>query len=447
MQERNDQRPASYNMKAVVRETGLKADTLRAWERRYGLPEPARTEGGHRLYTQRDVETFKWLASRQEEGLSISRAVDLWHSLVKDGQDPLQSMPYAHAPALAPAAGARIEALRQEWLAACQQFDEAIADQILTHAFALYPPETVLIQILMQGLAEIGEQWYQDQVTVQQEHFTSELAIRRVHAMLSATPGPNLPGRILTLCPPGEEHTFSALLMTYLLRRAGRQAHFLGANVPLQRLEQALSSTRPSLVILIAQQLQTAASALSLAYLVQEKRIPLAFAGRIFNRMPEIHRRIPGHFIGENIHEAPAAVEALLNHPQPLPAIPPVSAEARHAHIGFYEHQPQIEATIWRAFLEGDIPEEFLNTAIRFLSESILAALSLGQITLLKDQLVWIEGYARNHDYPDEILGELLEQYTQAIEEALPQNAGMITAVLKQNLLHSSLGKLRDTSM
>ncbi|MBN1317671.1 MAG: MerR family DNA-binding transcriptional regulator, partial [Anaerolineales bacterium] len=40
-----------FNLKVVIKETGLKADTLRVWERRYGLPGPNRTAGGHRLYS------------------------------------------------------------------------------------------------------------------------------------------------------------------------------------------------------------------------------------------------------------------------------------------------------------------------------------------------------------------------------------------------------------
>ncbi len=64
----NDDTPI-YNLKAVVQETGLKPDTLRAWERRYGsLPEPNRTGGGHRLYSQQDINTLKWLLARQDEG-------------------------------------------------------------------------------------------------------------------------------------------------------------------------------------------------------------------------------------------------------------------------------------------------------------------------------------------------------------------------------------------
>ena len=71
----------TFNMKVVVQETGLTPDTLRAWERRYGMPRPERTEGGHRLYSQYEIDMLKWLIVRQEEGLSISNAVDLWRRL------------------------------------------------------------------------------------------------------------------------------------------------------------------------------------------------------------------------------------------------------------------------------------------------------------------------------------------------------------------------------
>src|SRR5215213_9573916 len=79
----------AFNLKVVLNETGLAADTLRAWERRYGLPLPQRTAGGHRLYSQYDIETIKWLIARQAEGLSISRAVDLWNEQLASGTDPL----------------------------------------------------------------------------------------------------------------------------------------------------------------------------------------------------------------------------------------------------------------------------------------------------------------------------------------------------------------------
>src|SRR5574338_89090 len=83
----------AFNLKVVLKETGIAADTLRAWERRYGLPMPQRSAGGHRLYSQRDIHTIKWLIARQAEGLSISRAVDLWNEQTASGSDPLAGLP------------------------------------------------------------------------------------------------------------------------------------------------------------------------------------------------------------------------------------------------------------------------------------------------------------------------------------------------------------------
>ena len=54
-----------YNLKAVVKETGLNPATLRAWERRYGMPQPQRTEGGHSQYCQHDIDTLQWMIARQ----------------------------------------------------------------------------------------------------------------------------------------------------------------------------------------------------------------------------------------------------------------------------------------------------------------------------------------------------------------------------------------------
>ena len=59
-----------YNLKAVVLETGLKPDTLRAWERRYGVLSPGRSEGGYRLYSERDINLFGYAAG------TISIAID-----------------------------------------------------------------------------------------------------------------------------------------------------------------------------------------------------------------------------------------------------------------------------------------------------------------------------------------------------------------------------------
>src|SRR5512138_2452646 len=121
----------AYNLKVVLKETGIAADTLRAWERRYGLPMPQRSAGGHRLYSQRDIETIKWLMKRQAEGLSISRAVDLWNEQIASGVDPLAGpaqtalITTANIPVQYQASNTNLDSFRTRWVEACMEFSES----------------------------------------------------------------------------------------------------------------------------------------------------------------------------------------------------------------------------------------------------------------------------------------------------------------------------------
>ena len=297
----------TFNMKAVVQETGLKPDTLRAWERRYNLPRPERTEGGHRLYSRRDIDTVKWLVSRQKEGLSISHAAEMWFRIESQGRDPLAESVKSTV-TFEPAkeysifsSGEMMNELQQDWLLACTSFNESEAERILAQSFAVFPPESVCIELLQKSLAQIGERWYQGDISVQQEHFASELAIRRIESLIAAAPAPIHRGRLLIACPRDEEHTFASLLLTYLLRRSGWEATFLGANVPLEQLKSTLDAIKPQLVILSAQTLVSASSLFEVAELLSKMGYPVAYGGRIFNALPQLSERIPGYFLGERL--------------------------------------------------------------------------------------------------------------------------------------------------
>src|SRR5215207_5160610 len=130
----------AFNLKVVLKETGLAADTLRAWERRYGLPVPQRSAGGHRLYSQRDIETIRWLMKRQAEGLSISRAVDLWNEQLASSVDPLTGFAQGTSPSTAALPipfqppDTTLDSLRARWVEACTGFSESTAEQTLNQA-------------------------------------------------------------------------------------------------------------------------------------------------------------------------------------------------------------------------------------------------------------------------------------------------------------------------
>jgi DNA-binding transcriptional MerR regulator len=80
-----------YNIKAIAHLVGLLPVTLRAWERRYGLPKPIRGVQGYRYYSVYDLETLLWIKTQMKVGLSISRAIENLKRLRKTGKDPIVS--------------------------------------------------------------------------------------------------------------------------------------------------------------------------------------------------------------------------------------------------------------------------------------------------------------------------------------------------------------------
>lgn len=415
-----DETTPTFNLKVVIRETGIKPDTLRAWERRYGLPVPQRTAGGHRLYSQRDIDIIKWLMARQEEGLSISKAVKLWRSLKQEGNDPLYMAAYqtADVTTISPASSSNLVEMRHNWIEACLRFDESTAEAILTQAFAIYPVAMVCTEVLQKGLAEIGEMWYRNEATVQQEHFASALTMRRLNALVAAAPSPTRLGRVLIACPPGEEHTFAPLLLTLLLRYQGWDVVYLGANVPLARFEVTVDAIKPDLVVLTAQLLRSAASLLDVAQMLTEKGIHVAFGGYVFNATPELRERIPGHYLGEQIQDAVQTVGKILTFDPPVQTGTPVSAVYERATAVYRQKRAQIEAETWQE-TANNVPYEHVSMANTHLSDDIMAALHLGDMSYLGTQINWTKQLINNYDLPANWLKEYLGAYHRAADKHL----------------------------
>lgn len=437
-----DQTP-TFNLKVVVRETGLKPDTLRVWERRYGLPQPERTPGGHRLYSQQDIETLKWLVARQQEGLSISRAVKLWRQLEADGQDPLQVTPSLSAEpeevVVSPAVGDALLELRQAWVAACLDFDQARAEQILNQAFALYSVETVCTEVMQAGLVEIGQGWYESTNSVQQEHFTSELMVRRLEALIVASPMPTRSGRILLACPPEEEHTLSSLLLNLFLRRRGWDIVYLGANVPIERLQATVTAVRPNLVVLVAQRLPTAASLLEMGRALQDMQVPLAFGGLIFNRLPALRSRIPGYFLGEGLEDALRQIEQWLASGQSLP--PRSASELADSQHGqalahYLDQQGAIEAEVRQMLGQDTLSADLLSRVNQYMAAGITAALKLGDIGFLSADITWVEGLLNYHHIPPEVLAAYLAAYYRVAKNHLDEPGQLIVDWLARQMDH-----------
>ncbi len=408
----------TYNLKVVLQETGIKADTLRAWERRYGLPEPDRTGGGHRLYSEYDIEAIKWLLARQAEGLSISRAVTLWRSLEGEGKNPLDELAYSGAAPVA-VGGENLAELRKSWLQACQAFDEKTAERVLSQSFALHPAETVVVEVLQKGLSEIGQGWYRGAVTVQQEHFASALALRRLDAMIAAAPPPTRKGRILVACPPGEDHTFAPLLITLFLRHRGWDVVYLGANVPLAQMADTIQQVRPRLIVMTAMQLRSAAALGEMARFLEAEKTPLAYGGLIFNRTPDLRERIPGVFLGESLIGAVDKVEEIMQRGSAEVAGKTVTRDIRAAYDHYQQRKASIEAGVWQRLEQMGFDAQHMATANVHLSHDIQAALALGDMDYLGPEIDWINAYLAHQNIPPQALQVYLAAYRDAVEAEL----------------------------
>jgi len=407
---------AIFNLSAVIHETGIKPDTLRAWERRYGLPMPERTEGGHRLYSRQDIETIKWLMAQREQGLGISKAVQLWREL----QAAAEESHTAVRPSLTSEAhdeqSDRIAKARDAWFDACMNFDERAAQTALAEAFAVFSVETVCLEVLLPAIVKLGGGWYSGDVTVQQEHFTVSLAVRQVESLIAAAPPPTKPGRILAVCPPREEHVFTLLLVTLILRRAGYDVVYLGANVPIEQIVETVNGGRFQLVVSAAMQLHTAAALADLAEELREHNTPLLYGGRVFSEQPDLQHRIAGYYLGKNLEAMATAVEPYLAAHTTAAPVPPMKKDIQDALEAYTELLPYIEAMVEDLLPKNAVYHQQLHQVNEYLHTGVTAGLRLGNLAYLTADIRWVLGLLSNRGFPDKVLYKYLEVYTQALE-------------------------------
>ena len=427
----------AFNLKVILQETGIAADTLRAWERRYGIPMPQRTAGGHRLYSQYDIETIKWLMTRQSEGLSISRAVDLWNEHNASGNDPLAGLAPSTVispsalPAISFSSDTNLDSLRSQWIDACLNFSEANAEQILNQAFSMFPVEAVCMEVLQKGLAEFGGLWYENRASVQQEHFASGLAMRRLDALLSGSPAPTRNQTVLVGCPSNEWHTFTPLHLSLLLRRRGLNVIHLGANVPTEQFEETVTAVHANLVILVAQTLTTAAALQLTAQSLSGLSVPVGYGGRIFNMHPNMAEYIPGYYLGDTLTASLDTVEMLLKNKVKPNSAKAISQDYVAAHEAFKSKRIHIESTIKEMLQSYGVKSDGFDTGVHFLGDNIAAALQLGDIKHVTKEMEWVKVLMQSHKRPAGELAAFIEGYSQAVDKHINGRGEPIKAWLR----------------
>ena len=240
-----------YNTKVVVRETGVPADTFRAWERRYNIPVPHRTATGQRLYSERDIAIIRWLRDRTDEGVTISQAVRLLEQ--DDGPAENVAQPVAW------------DTLHEQLVPALLALDGAAAEAALARAFAVYSVDDVCIRLIAPALVTIGEGWHAGTVSIGQEHFATELLRRKLQGLLGVYDVVAGHATIVAACAPGENHDMGLLILALMLVRRGYRVVYLGSDVPIEGLLPIVEKVSADLVCLSTATTRTAPAAKEVA--------------------------------------------------------------------------------------------------------------------------------------------------------------------------------------
>ena len=221
----------------LSKRAGVSPELLRAWERRYGLLRPARSAGGLRLYSPADVERVALMQQHLAEGMAAAEAAAL---AVRDAGDE-----EAARTTLRPAA------IRDELAAALDAFDEPRAQAILDRLLALATVETLLAEIVVPYLHELGERWKQGEASVAQEHFASSVLRGRLLGLARGW-GLGLGPVAVLACLPGEQHDLGLISFGLALRSQGWRIVYLGPDSPLDTVADVSRRLQPSVVVLNA---------------------------------------------------------------------------------------------------------------------------------------------------------------------------------------------------
>jgi MerR family transcriptional regulator, light-induced transcriptional regulator len=307
-----------YNTKSVVHHTGVPAPTLRAWERRYGILSPRRSENDYRLYSERDMMTVTWLRERVESGMTISQAIALLRSLEpvrRRGRRARSQPPSSPEVVVAPVPDVAITRFSLDDLVATllgqfSNLDEYAVHRTTMQALAVYTVEEVCLHLFSPVLVEIGRRCASGELQTTAERFAAVLIRAQLEGLFRSAAISRSGPLVLVGCVPGEWHEFGALMLALFLRRVGIRVVYLGPNIEVAGLLTTVESHRPSCILLTA---EVSPQEEALTFLAERMKLAngqpaLYFGGRAYLDDPMMAERIPGHYLGS---DASAAVDEI----------------------------------------------------------------------------------------------------------------------------------------
>ena len=229
-----------YSIKAITLLTGLPAETLRAWERRYDCITPTRSDNNRRHYSQQDLEKLKLLAQLTSNGHTISKIAGLTGDALRELQQQVQ---VSDKDQQHPLLNQIIEAVldyRIDW-----------CEQLLKRAMVASEPLEFSRDILLPALKKVGELWHEGKLSIAQEHMFTCCVNRIVLSMVNNMQNMTTNGATMLFATPTDEpHECGILLGCLLAANLQYRCYFLGSNLPGKDIVEATYHLKPDIILI-----------------------------------------------------------------------------------------------------------------------------------------------------------------------------------------------------
>lgn len=302
--EQGPPRPGLYPIRTLSRLTGVPAVTLRAWERRHRLLTPTRTEKGHRLYSEADVDRVRQVLALLERGVAVGQAGSLLapagRAVAVDAATSGRGAPRAAGQAADPWPG-YVEAM----LAGARGFDTAALEAIYNDALSLHPIDRVAQYLTGPVLERLGAEWPDQEASIAREHFFSNFLRNklgaRFHHLNALSQGP----RLVAACPAGEQHELGLLQFALAAAGQGYRLVLLGADVPAAEIAAAVRMAAARAVVLsLSLHAEPDTWTHQVATLVALTPVPVLVGGAAAERWPQLIRAAGARVLGTDFDRA-----------------------------------------------------------------------------------------------------------------------------------------------
>lgn len=208
--------------------SGIKAQTLRVWEQRYGILIPDRKKSKHRVYSNEDLKQILCIAHLNRSGLKISKIA----GLSKTDIGRLIASEENYKP--------DYEYLIRQLFATVMDFNDVQFNLIYNTARGQIDFEKIILNIFYPMLMHTGKCWMTNQMMPSQEHFLSEMISSKIELEIQQLKSVRSGPATLLLLPKGEYHRIPLLFITYLLKKNNKRAVNLGTDVSLEVIQEYL---------------------------------------------------------------------------------------------------------------------------------------------------------------------------------------------------------------